>query len=702
MAERSLADDLFRPRAVALVGASGDETKNTARPQRYLQRHGFAGRIVPINRGRDRVLGEPAFPTAAAAPGPIDHAFIMVPAAAVPAAVEDCCRAGVRVATIFSDGFAETGADGLRTQRTLVESARRGGLRLVGPNSMGVVDVHARAPITVSAVFETPTLTPGPIGVVSQSGTVLGALLSRGQARGLGFSKLVSIGNEADLGIADIGDMLIDDAETRAIVLFLETMRDPAALSAMARRAFAAGKPVIAYRLGRSEAGRALALSHSGAIAGDDAAADAFFGHHGIVRVDMLETLLEMPPLLMGRQPRAGRRVAVLTTTGGGAAMVVDRLGAAGVTPIPAPQAVRDALRPFGIRLGHGPLIDVTMAGARGEVYRSALEALLGSPDCDAVVAVVGSSAQFHPEVAVAPIAAAASAAPSKPLAAFLVPQADESLAMLARAGIAAFRTPEACADAIRACLAWSAPAPVPPSEHGALAHVVSALRAARGPVLNEWTARPVFEALGIPQAAAHLLDETNPVSEIGYPVVVKVLSPDIPHKTEAGGVVVGVCDDGSLQAAAAEIRMRIAERHPDVRVSDLLVQRMESGVGEVLIGYRDAPGTGPVVILGVGGVIAEIHRDAAVRVAPVDLETARAMVREVRELAPVRGYRGSQPGDCEALAAAVAALSSLARLPAEAPHVREAEINPIIVKPECEGVVAVDGLIVVDPAEAS
>ncbi len=695
MAASDLADALFRPARVALVGASGDATKNTARPQRFLKKHGFKGRVFPINPGRDEVLGEPAFANLAAVPGPVDHAFIMVPAAAVPGVIADCCAKGVKVASIFSDGFAEAGADGARRQREIVETARAGGVRLLGPNSMGVIDVHARAPITVNAVLETPEIIPGPLGVISHSGTIVGTLISRGQARGMGFSRLIAIGNEADLGVGEVGDMLVDDRNTKAILLFLEAIRDPNALAAMARRAYDAGKPVIAYKLGRSEAGRRLVVSHSGAIAGDDAAATAFFRHHGIIRVDMMETLLEIPALMAGRRPRPGRRVAVLTTTGGGAAMVVDRLGALDIELITPPQALVRQLAPAGIHLGDGPVIDVTMAGARRDIYQPALETLLATADCDVVVAVVGSSAQFHPDIAVEPIVAAA-ATSDKPVAVFLVPDAAASLHLLAAADVAAFRTPEACADAVRACLDWSAPAATPPPPAGGAGDDTAAVVAgATRAVLDEMAARGVFEALGIPQAPAHMLDEGAPGSRVGYPVAAKIVSPDIAHKTETGGVALDIPDDAALAKAAQEIRARVAESHPDARIEGILVQRMESGLAEVLIGYRDTPEAGPMVVVAPGGTLAEIYRDAAVRIAPVDAATAREMIDEVRGLAPIRGYRGLAKGDLGALAAAIAALSELARLPQTAPRVIEAEINPLMVGAEGDGVRAVDGLVV-------
>ncbi|HEY5898875.1 MAG TPA: CoA-binding protein, partial [Burkholderiales bacterium] len=379
-----LAQALFAPRTVALVGASGDAKKNTARPQRYLRKHGYGGRIVPVNATRDEVLGERAYRRLADIPGEVDHAFIMVED--VEQALEDCARKGVPVASIYSNGFADAGPAGLERQSRLVESARRLGIRLLGPNSMGVVNLPGRLALTVNAVLEMDAPPIGPTSLVSQSGTMLGTLLSRGAARGLGYAKLVSVGNEADLGVGELVELLAEDRETKVIALFLETVRDAGRLAAAARKAHAAGKPIVAYKLGRSKLGEELARSHTGALAGSDAALDAFFRDCGILRVDMLETLIEMPPLVLGKEPpRLARapRIAAVTTTGGGAASVIDRLGLRGVEL--------------------ASLHDLTMTATK-DAYAATLERLLDSPDCDGVLAAVGSSAQFHPELAVEPI----------------------------------------------------------------------------------------------------------------------------------------------------------------------------------------------------------------------------------------------------------------------------------------------------------
>ena len=690
MSDRSLADALLRPRIAAIYGASGDPKKNTGRPQRFLKTHGFTGEVIPINPNRDEVQGVRAYPTLADAPKGVEHALIMVPKPAVLAAVEDCAQAGVKVATIYSDGFAETGPEGAALQARIVAAAHAGGMRIVGPNSMGVIDLNTPLPLSINAILEMEKLPAGRLGVISQSGSLLGALISRGAARGIGFSSLLSIGNEADLGVGELLDMLVDEPETDAIALFLEGIRDTEALARAARRAFDAGKPVVAYKLGRSDVGRELAVSHSGAVAGPDAAVDAFLRANGILRVDMMEALLELPALAKGARPGAGNRVAVVTTTGGGAAMVVDRLGAAGLELVAAPERLRDRLAEFGLTLGRGRLIDLTMAGTREGVYGAALDVLLTDDGIDAVVAVVGSSGQFHPELAVAPIVEAPKT--GKPLAAFIAPDAPQSLLGLAAGGVAAFRTPEACADGVRALLTWRAPVEVTTAD--APPTVAQALAAAEGAVLDEAEGRRVMSALGIAVSEPHVLAGPDAVipDDIAYPVAAKVVSPDLPHKTEAGAVALNIADARELKLAMAEIWTSAAAYKPDARLEGVLVEPMVSGLTEVLLGYRLDAEAGPVVVLGMGGVLTEIYEDAAVRPAPVDAAGAREMVAAVKGLAVIRGYRNLPLGDVDALCDAVVAISRLATV--TAPRVAEAEINPLMVNPAGNGVVAVDALV--------
>lgn len=692
-----IAQSLFAPNSIALIGASADESKYNALPQRYLRRHGFDKPIYPVNPRRTEIFGERAYPSASAIGKPVDHALIMVPTESVFAAVADCAAAGVRCATILSNGFAESGEAGRARQVELIAKAREGGLRILGPNSLGIINPIDRVALSANEVLSLPALKAGRYGLISQSGSLIGALLSRGQARGFGFSRMVSVGNEADLGVGEIGEMLIDDPETDAILLFLETVRNAESMAAMARRAFAAGKPVVSFRLGRSALGAKLAASHTGALSGDGAAIDAFLDDLGVVRVDLLETLLDIPTLLIGRRPAAGRRVAAMSTTGGGGGLVVDSLGAQGVDVVPPDEASISRLAAKGISIGRSPLIDLTLAGTNAKVYGATLQELLTSPHCDVVVAVVGSSSQFRPDRAVQPTIAVANANRGKPVAVFLTPQADAAFTMLHEGGVAAFLTPESCADAVRAYLNWRAPGAGSKPDRD-LHAVAAELGAAKGRSLDASEARRVFEALGIAQPREVVLKSgatactDGQLRELSFPVVAKVLSRDIPHKTEAGGVVLGIASPLELKEACRRILDEVRRRRPDAKIDGIQAQAMERGLGEVLVGYRRDPQVGPTVTLGAGGILTEIYRDFAVRLAPVSLATAREMIDQVRGLAPIRGYRSLPLGDLDALARTIQAVSWFATI--ESPLVLEAEINPVIVKPVGQGAVALDGLI--------
>ncbi|MES2561860.1 MAG: acetate--CoA ligase family protein [Pseudomonadota bacterium] len=684
---KALFQALFEPRSIALVGASGDARKNTSRPQRYLRKHGYIGRIIPINPGRSEIFGERAYPDLTSVPEDIDHAFIMAPAKDVQASIEQCVAKGVPVATIYSDGFAETGPEGRRQQDAILAIARAGGVRVIGPNCIGLMNTEPGCAISVNAVLEMAEVKKGPLAIVSQSGSMLGGLLSRGLGRGVGFSKLVSVGNESDLSVGEFAELLVDDEHTQTLLLFMETLRDAEKLAHAARRAYAIGKHVIVYKLGRSEVGQDLAASHTGAMAGSDEMADAFFRAHSILRVDTLENLFELPALLAGQKPAQRHRVAVMTTTGGGAASVVDRLGTLGVEVVSPTEKLIADLAAQKVQISNARLIDLTLAGAKKEIYSAVLNTLLASDHCDLVLAVAGSSAQFQPEVAIEPLIEAERN--GKPLASFAAPHAETSLKLLADAGIAGFRTPESCADAIRAWRDWAPPIAQPVRDDKRVA-AASAVLASAGEQLDEYRSAQVFAALGVPGAKSEVITTPTKQASVPFPVVAKILSPDILHKTDAGGVVLNIPDAHALEVAAVDILKRVGAKYPDARIEGILVQRMESGLAELILGYKRDPQVGPAVVLGVGGVLAEIYKDFAVRLAPVSVDEARKMIVEVKGLAVICGYRGMPMGDLDALAHAVSAFSQIANIDA----VAEAEINPLIVKRDGEGVVAVDGLI--------
>jgi len=702
-----LAQFLLAPRSLAIVGQSNDAGKTAGRPLKYLRQAGYAGRLYPINPARDTVLGERAWPSLAALPEVPEHVYVVAPTEPSIGAVAEAGRLGVKVATLLADGFAEAGPQGDARLARLRAICAETGIRVVGPSSLGVVDLRSKALITANAAFDEAELPAGRIFAASHSGSMIGALLSRGKARGIGFAGLVSVGNEIDLSLGEICALTLDDPDIDGYMLFLETMRNTTALRSFAIAAAERGKPILAYKLGRSAAARELAVTHTGALAGEDDVADAFLAACGIARAETLEGLLEGLPLLQ-RVPAASvaRRMAVgvVTTTGGGATTAIDPLAMRGITIAPPSAETLGRLKAAGIDIKPARLVDLTLTGTRYDVMKAALDILTTAPEFDLILCVVGSSARFYPELAVRPIVDSAGA--GKPIAAYLVPEAPQALAMLGRAGVPNFRTPEACADAIAAVLRRRVPLALPPQRD--LSTSVTTGRATSsspplagegqggGPtdskyLIDELAAYELLGKHGLPCAPAVALDAdltTAPALPFTYPVVVKALSANLVHKSDAGGVVLNVPDDTALVAACQRVRTNVAV-HGN-RITRVLVQPMISGLGEVLIGYRVDPDVGPLIMVAMGGIFTEIYRDRSLRLAPVDLTTAHEMIAEVRGLATLKGFRGKPAGDLDALAQAIVSFSRLA----EDSTVLEAEVNPLIVRTAGDGVVAVDAVV--------
>jgi acyl-CoA synthetase (NDP forming) len=684
----SLGQALLAPRSIALVGASDDISKTSARPLQYLRRAGYEGAVYPINPRRTTVLGETAWPSLAELPTVPDHAFILTPTEDAVDAAAECARLGVPVATILASGFSEGGEEGQKRVARLQKICADTGLRILGPSSLGAINLRHKTIITANAAFAEPDLPAGGIFVASHSGSLLGGLISRGKSRNAGFAGLVSVGNEIDLSLGEICSATLDDPDVTGYMLFLESIRHAQDLRSFALAAAERGKPVVAYKLGRSAAAAELALSHTGALAGEDDVAAAFLADCGIARVFNFETLLESLPLLqrMPVRPAAvlSKRVGVVTTTGGGAAMVVDELSMRGIDVVKPSDETFARLGHAGVKANHERITDLTLAGTRYDVMKAALDTMLSAPEFDVVVAVIGSSARFKPELAVKPVIDSASSA--KPLVTFLVPDAPNALDMLTRAGVPNFRTPESCADAVAAALLRRQPT--------TLAKPLHDTKAVATRQLDEMAAYRLFETIGVPHAPAVVLgiDAASIRLPFAYPVAVKLLSAEVAHKTEVGGVMLNVADEVQLKAAMRKIADNVRTHRPGGNVSQVLVQPMISGLGEMLLGYRVDPEAGPLVLLAAGGIYTEIYRDRSIRLAPVTLDTAQGMIAELSISRVFQGFRNKPHGDMEALAQAIVAMSQLAVN--ENAVVVDAEINPLIINRVGEGVVAVDALV--------
>ncbi|MDV8070916.1 acetate--CoA ligase family protein [Rhodococcus sp. IEGM 1366] len=682
-----LYDALVRPGTVAIVGASDDPAKTTSRPLRNLADNWWAGRVYVVNPNRDTIAGHRAYDTIADLPEVPDHVFILTGADPAIAVARECARMGVPVVSIMADGFVGGSPESRARMAALEEISSTAGTRILGPSSLGVVSPAQKLVLTANAAFAEPLPVGGGIFVASQSGSAIGALASRGKDAGIAFHTMISTGSEVNLSVGEICLASVDDPEVTSYILFLENLSHAGDLAAFARAAAERGKPVLAFKLGRSDAAAELAVSHTGALAGDDAIADAALRDLGITRVSTFDALLEAHPLACstrGREiARSAPRVAVVSTTGGGGAMMVDCLAMAGAEPTRPTERTRAELAAVGIDAGGGTLVDLTLAGTRYEVMKSALDILLAAPEFDVVVAVPGSSARFHSEHAVKPIVDASGG--GKPLAAFVVPSAPDALRMLRVGGVSAFRSPEACADAIVSVFAYR------PPRVGTLP--TRAVPSATS-VLDEQSSYRVFAELGVPYAPFAVLDTAGPLREIPVttPAAVKIHAAGLAHKSDLGGVVLGVGDAEGLKAAVGSIMRSVVRADPSVPTGQVLVQQMVRGLGEALIGFRVDPDVGPIVLLAAGGVLAELHKDRSVRLAPVDADTAQEMIDEVTAFRALAGFRGLPKGDLAALRDAVVAMSHAAGLVDSG--IVELEANPVMVCAEGKGVFAVDAVV--------
>ncbi len=690
---------LLSPRSVAVIGASADPKKTTGRPVAYLQKHGFKGKIYPVNPKVDAIGDLICYPDIAALPDVPDVAVVLLGAERAHLAVKELSARGCPAAIVLASGYTETGEEGAQRQRQLVEAA--GPMRILGPNTIGLVNLTDKIVLSPSGALEMDDFPIGSIGVVSQSGGILGSLLSRAAARGVGLSKLISTSNEVDLELADFIDHLADDPTTSVIALYVETVRNPAKFAAACLKAARNGKPVVAFKIGRSEAGAKAAVSHTGAMAGADSMYDALFKQVGVIRAKSFADLLDIPAALATKRALRGKRVAILTSTGGAGTLVSDDLGVAGFET-PAPDtATADALRALQTGseavLDRNP-IDVTLAGLRPDLLRGAINALLASPSYDALVIIVGSSSLAMPELLAGAIQDCLPNS-DKPVLAYVSPHAPEIGALLTQRGVPAFAAAESCTAALAGMLHASGFAPAAPPR---VAPDLKELPTLPTGSLDEAQAKSLFTHFGVPCAAERVVTCTAQAEaaarELGSRVVLKILSTEITHKSDVGGVAVGLTPENigtRMQQMSSDVQARAG-----IRPAQFLVQEMVGGGTELILGvHRDALGT--AVLLGMGGVTAELFKDTTMRLLPSDGNKhiglshmeAISMAKDLKTWPLLDGFRGRPKADVNALADAIVAFSWMAAQLGE--RLVEAEINPIFVLPEGHGVRAADGVVV-------
>ncbi len=683
---------LLRPRSVAVIGASADPSKTAGRPVSYLLKHGYAGQILPVNPKVNQIGSLACYPDIASLPVVPDVGIVLLGVERAHLAVRELAARGTVAAIVLASGYSETGEEGARRQRQLIEAA--GSMRILGPNTIGLVNLTDKIVLSASGALEMDRFPLGSIGIVSQSGGILGSLLSRAAARGIGLSKLISTSNEVDLELADFIDYLADDPATQVIALHIETVRNPARFRAAALKAAAAGKPVVAFKIGRSEAGAKAAVSHTGAMAGSDLMYDALFRQTGVIRAQNFGELLDIATALStGRQLR-GKRVAILTSTGGAGTLVSDDLGLHGFET-PAPDEVTAAaLRALQTGseavLDRNP-IDVTLAGLRPDLLRGAITALLASPSYDALTIIVGSSSLAMPELMAGAIQDCLPDS-DKPVLAYISPHAPEVGALLTQRGVPAYASAESCTAALAAMFKaseFALPAASPPA-----APPVVLDDLASG-ALDEAQAKQLFARFGLPSVREFIVtngaEAERAAVELGGPVVLKILSAQITHKSDVGGVAVGLnaaTVGARLGLMAAEVQAKAGQRP-----QRFLVQEMVGGGVEMILGMNRDP-LGTAILLGMGGVTAELFKDTAMRMLPLQGGLSRsealAMAMELRTWPLLDGFRGRPKADVAALVDAVVAFSNMAAQLGE--KLLEAEINPLFVLPQ--GVRAADAVV--------
>ncbi|MDA0652372.1 MAG: CoA-binding protein [Proteobacteria bacterium] len=450
-ARRSAVDRLLRPKSVAVIGASSDPAKTAGRPLHFLRRHGFTGHIWPINPRYEDIHGQRCYASVADLPGVPDTAIILVGPAHAEQYLRDLDLVGCAAAIAIGGGYAEIGPEGAARQDRLRVAA--GDMRLLGPNTIGAVNLVDGITLSASGALDVENRQVGTIAMVSQSGGILGSVLSRAAFRGVGLSHLVATGNEADLEVCDFIEYLIGDAATSVIALYLETLRNPGRFRKIAAKARRAGKPIVVYKVGRSEPGARSAASHTGALSGEDRLYDGMFEQLGVIRVYSYSDLIDVPMALSTGAKLTGKRLAILTSTGGAGGLIADVCGLAGFdAPPPGAKTARRLgalLHHDGFAANRNP-IDLTLAGISPEIIKGAIDALMESHDFDAVIPIVGSSGVGRPDLVAVPVIEAFKTA-GKPLVVYTSPSAPEIIRRLNASGVPAFDTPEGCAAALEA-----------------------------------------------------------------------------------------------------------------------------------------------------------------------------------------------------------------------------------------------------------
>jgi acetyltransferase len=696
-------DTFFAPESIALIGASRDLEKIPGRLLSMLRKNQFPGRIYPINPNYGDIDGLKCYPSIVDVGQPIDLAVVIIPARAVLGALEQCAAAGVKNAVIISSGFAEEGGDSAAMQDAIVALAKKTGMRISGPNAEGFYSEVQRVAATFSPTVD---IKPGEhrliatrrrIGIVAQSGGIGFAIFNRAKALGIALSYVVSAGNESDLGAGEFLEYMVQDASTDVILLFIEGIRDVDKFLAAARRAAETGKPVIVTKVGRSGAGERAAASHTASMAGWSAAYDAVFAKYGFIVSNDLDEAVTIAAVLTTNPLPKGDRVAVLTVSGGAGIWGADTVSMQGMQVPELSKSFQDEIGRLLPSYGsaRNP-IDVTAQGVHSGGLQKSIDLLDVSDEVDALLVVQSFSSDTRMPFKQAQLKPVIDAQ-NKPIVFYSYTLPSQfARNELAASGVVVLSGLTHVGVAMRRMVEYSRFRLAPPANSNALpspdlsAHLKSS-------TLSEADSKALLRDAGIAVPDEVLvtgkdaLDQA--IARVGFPLVMKIQSPDIPHKSEVGGVRVGIATKGEVFLAYEALTESARRHRPNAAIQGVLVGPMAKKGVEIIVGTMQDATFGPMVMVGLGGITTELFRDVVYRPAPVSAEEAAGMLAELKAAPLLNGFRGAAKADIPALSHLISQISVLAA--ASRDHISEIEINPVLVHPEGQGVTIVDALVV-------
>ena len=699
-------DKIFAPHRVAVIGASDTPTSVGYTVLRNLVGSGFRGVVYPVNPKREAVQGIHAYKDISSLPHPPDLAVICTPAATVPAIVRACGEAGTRGVVIISAGFREVGEEGrLLEQKVLEEKDRFDGMRILGPNCLGIIvpGLH------LNASFATATPEAGHVGFISQSGALCTSVLDWAIDEGIGFSYFVSVGNMLDVGMGDLIDYLGSQTETRSIILYIESISEAREFMSAAR-AFARTKPIVAFKAGRFTESAAAAASHTGAMAGVDAVYEAAFRRAGIERIFEIEDMFDCAELLARQHPPKGTRLAIITNAGGPGVMTTDALIERDGELAELSQETMDTLDSFlPTCWSHGNPVDV-LGDAPPERFARAVEVVMKDKQVDAILVILTPQAMTDATATAEAVAKAAHKANKPVLTAWMGGrEVSHGTQLLSEAGIPAYNTPEKAVRAFMHLVSYArnlevlheTPRDIPVEfilDRKKLRGVFDTILTEGGDILSENVSKAFLESYEIPVTKPHLARTQEEAIEVarreGYPVVLKIHSPDITHKTDVGGVILSLGSDEAVAEAWDRMMKKAAERRPDANIRGGTIQKMVTYPNsfELILGTKKDPIFGSVLMVGMGGIAAEVFRDRALALPPLSESLARRMLESLKSWPLLKGYRGRPGANIDRL---IEILMRFSYLVADYPEIKELDINPLLVTPE--EVVALDARVVID-----